>query len=410
MPHLQESHQLVQQTSKRLATDVLAPAAKRLDKGQAYSGAVLEMLAELGLFGIALPSEFGGDGLDLLSRTLALEQLSAGCATTGALLTVHYLYCGCIARHGSDSQKREHLEPFTRGRIGAYALTEPHCGSDAAALKTSARLEGDSWVLNGTKAWVTNGLIASAAIVFAVVAGRPRSISAFIVPLPTHGITFGAEEQLLGLRGLASGAMYLDDCRIPRANLLGDIGEGLQIALSALSESRVSMGAQALGIANAALTLAKDYALERRAFGQALAELQSIQFKLAEMVMRIEAARLMVYEASQQLDARALPHPKWAAMAKVLASETATFVAHQTIQIMGASGLSRDNPAERYYRDARVTEIYAGTSEILRLVIARDLLGTAAAPPSFAEHLPELGLEAPPAVADFTMARMGRES
>lgn len=286
------------------------------------------------------------------------------------------LYLGPILKFGSKEQKQQWITPFTGGdKIGCFALSEPGNGSDAGAASTTARAEGDTWVLNGTKAWITNSWEASATVVFASTdrALQNKGISAFLVPMPTPGLTLGKKEDKLGIRASSTANLIFEDCHIPRDNLLGEPGMGFKIAMQTLDMGRIGIAAQALGIAQAALDCAVNYAENRRAFGAPLTKLQAVQFKLADMALALESARLLTWRAAMLKDNKK-PFTKEAAMAKLAASEAATAISHQAIQILGGMGYVSEMPAERHYRDARITEIYEGTSEIQRLVIAGQLL------------------------------------
>lgn len=286
------------------------------------------------------------------------------------------LYLGPILKFGTPEQKRRWITPFTSGdKIGCFALSEPGNGSDAGAASTTAREEGDSWVLNGTKAWITNSWEASATVVFASTdrSRQNKGISAFLVPMPTPGLTLGKKEDKLGIRASSTANLIFEDCRIPKENLLGEPGMGFKIAMQTLDMGRIGIASQALGIAQASLDCAVKYAESRNAFGAPLTKLQNIQFKLADMALALESARLLTWRAAMLKDNKK-PFTKESAMAKLAASEAATAISHQAIQILGGMGYVTEMPAERYYRDARITEIYEGTSEIQRLVIAGHLL------------------------------------
>jgi butyryl-CoA dehydrogenase len=306
-----------------------------------------------------------------------MEEVSRGCALTGVIMSVNNsLYCDPVKSYATPAQKKQWLEPFARGeKLGCFALSEPGNGSDAGAAHCTATQDGDAWVLNGTKAWITNGYEADAAIVFATTdrAMKHKGISAFLVPMPTPGLSLGKKEDKLGIRGSSTCNLIVESCRIPLDCMLGEPGQGFKIAMGTLDGGRIGIAAQALGIAQAAFEAARDYAKERQAFGEPIAKLQAIQFKLADMSLRIEGARLLTWRAAQLKDQGA-KYTKEAAMAKLAASETATFVAHQAIQIFGGNGYVTEYPVERHYRDARITEIYEGTSEIQRLVIAGAVL------------------------------------
>jgi len=374
---LSETHQMLQKTCRDFADKELAPIAMALDQEHRYPKEQIAGLGELGLMGVFIPDEYGGAGLDVLGYAIAMEEISRGCASCGVIMSVNNsLYCDPIYKFGSDYLKKNFLIPFASGqKLGCYALSEPGNGSDAAAAKTTAKKDGDSYILNGTKAWITNGYEADAAIVFATTdasAGH-KGISAFVVPMPTAGLSLGKKEEKLGIRASSTCNLIFEDCRIPKECLLGEEGQGFKIAMMTLDGGRIGIAGQALGIAQAALEAAVKYAHERVAFGKPIDQLQAIQFKIADMAMRIEASRLLTWRAAH-LKSIGQKMTKEAAMAKLMASETATFVTHQAIQILGGNGYVTEYPVERHYRDARITEIYEGTSEIQRLVIAANAM------------------------------------
>lgn len=319
----------------------------------------------------------GGTGLDYLAYAIALEEISRGCASAGVIMSVNNtLYLGPIENWGNETQKNEFIQPFVDGsRVGCFALSEPGNGSDAGAASTTAQLKGDKYVLNGTKAWITNGYEAEAAIVFATTNKelKHKGISAFIVPKGIDGFSLGKKEDKLGIRGSSTCYLIFEDCEIPRENILGEPGNGFKIAMKTLDAGRIGIAAQALGIAQASLECAVDYATKRVAFGKPISKLQTIQTKIADMALRLESSRLLTRRAAWLKDI-GQNYTKEAAMAKLSASEAATFCSHQAIQILGGMGYVSDMPAERHYRDARITEIYEGTSEIQRLVIAGTVL------------------------------------
>lgn len=319
----------------------------------------------------------GGTGLDYLAYAIAMEEISRGCASAGVVMSAHNtLYLGPIVANGSDAQRTAFVQPFTDGhRIGCFGLSEPGNGSDAGAASTTAILKGDQWILNGTKAWITNAHEAEAAVIFATTdkSLKHRGISAFIVPHNAVGFSLGKKEDKLGIRGSSTAYLIFEDCAIPQENLLGTAGSGFKIAMQTLDAGRIGIAGQALGIAQASLELAVNYAQKRMTFGKAIAKHQAIQTKIADMALQIDAARLLTWRAAWLKD-NGKPYTKEAAMAKLAASETATMAAHQAIQILGGMGYVSDMPAERHYRDARITEIYEGTSEIQRLVIAGAVL------------------------------------
>jgi len=331
----------------------------------------------LGLMGIFIPIEYGGAGLDTLSYVIAMEEISSGCASCGVIMSVNNsLFCDPINKYGTTEQKKHYLKAYAGGhKLGCFALSEPNNGSDAAALMTTAKKDGDHYILNGTKAWITNGYEANAAIVFATVAPelKHKGVIAILVDMPTPGLSLGKKEDKLGIRASSTCNLIFEDCRVPAANILGEVGDGFKIAMSVLDGGRIGIAGQALGIGRAAMEAAAKYANERKAFGKTLAELPSIQNKFADMATKLDAARLLSYRAAWYKDHQR-PFSKEGAMAKLMASEAATFVAHQAIQVFGGNGYVTEYPVERHYRDARITEIYEGTSEIQRLVIGTRIL------------------------------------
>ncbi|XP_042193372.1 short-chain specific acyl-CoA dehydrogenase, mitochondrial [Callorhinchus milii] len=374
---LPDTHQLLRDTCRAFAEKELAPIAAQLDREHKFPAEQVKKMGELGLLAIDVPEKYGGTGLDYLAYVIAIEEISRGCASSGVILSVNNsLYLGPILKFGSEEQKQKWITPFTNGtKIGCFALSEPGNGSDAGAASTTARLDGDHWILNGTKAWITNSWDACAAIVFATTdkSLKHKGISAFLVPMPTPGLSLGKKEDKLGIRASSTANLIFDDCRIPKENILGNPGLGFKIAMQTLDSGRLGVASQALGISQAALDCAVDYAQKRMAFGSPIIQLQAIQFKLADMDLALESARLLTWQGAMLKD-NGKPYTKEAAMAKLAASEAATSISHQAIQILGGMGYVTDMPAERHYRDARITEIYEGTSEIQRLVIANQLL------------------------------------
>jgi len=372
-----EEYDMLRQTCRDFADQQLRPIAGDLDREHRFPAEQIAQMGELGLMGIAVPEEWGGTGMDSVAYAIAMEEISRGCASTGVIMSVNNsLYCDPVMKYGSEEQKREWLVPFASGqKLGCFGLSEPGNGSDAAAASTTARLEGDEWVLNGTKAWITNAHDAHAAIVIATTdkSMKHKGLSAFIVPTDTPGFSVGKKEDKLGIRASSTGNLIMEECRVPKAHLLGKEGEGFKVGMTTLDGGRIGIAGQALGIAQASLECAIEYAQGRKAFDKPIAKLQAIQFKLADMAMRVDSARLLTHRAAL-LKSNQLPYSKEAAMAKLAASEAATANAHAAIQVLGGMGYVSDMPAERYYRDARITEIYEGTSEIQRLVIAGALL------------------------------------
>ncbi|CAM9267132.1 unnamed protein product [Phaeothamnion confervicola] len=379
---LPDEHTMLREMCRNFADKELAPNAGAWDREHAFPKDAVKQMAELGLMGVAVDPEYGGTGLDYLAYAVAMEEISRGCASCGVIMSVNNsLYCGPVEKFGNADQKREYLEPYASGqKLGCFALSEPGNGSDAGAASTTARLDGGEWVLSGTKAWITNAHEADCAVVFATTDAKlkHRGISAFIVPRNAPGFSLGKKEDKLGITASSTANLIFDECRIPKENLLGELGMGFKIAMTTLDGGRIGVAGQALGIAAASLDCAAHYARERKAFGQPIAKLYAIQNKLSEMATRLDAARLLTWRAASMKDAGD-NFVKEAAMAKLFASEAATFCSHQAIQTLGGMGYVKEMPAERHYRDARITEIYEGTSEVQHLVIAGRLLSEYAA-------------------------------
>jgi len=370
---LTEEQKLLQKTVREFAESEVKPLAKELDETGRFPRDTFKKAAELGLTGIALPEAEGGAGFDHVAYSIVIEEISRCCASTGVILSVqNSLYCDPIHRFGNEEQKKKFLLPFARGeKVGCYALTEPQAGSNAAALQTKAVKKGDKYVINGTKAWITNGGAADAAIVY-VNTDPPKGekgITAIVVEKGTPGFKVGKEEKKLGINATACCELVFTDCEVPTGNRIGNEGEGYKVALSTLDGGRIGIGAQATGIAQGAFEAALAWSQERMAFGHPISQFQAIQFMLADMSTEIDAARLLVRKAAWKQDTGGR-FSMDAAIAKLFASEMATRVTHKAIQIHGGYGYSREYPVERAYRDARITEIYEGTSEIQRLVIS----------------------------------------
>ncbi|KVP32460.1 acyl-CoA dehydrogenase family protein [Burkholderia ubonensis] len=371
-----EDQRMIRDAARAFATEVLAPNAAQWDRDAHLPDAVVAQLGELGLLGMIVPQELGGAYTDYVAYALAMEEIAAGDAACATMMSVHNsVGCGPILGFGTPAQKERWLADMAAGRtIGAFCLTEPQAGSEAHNLRTRAELRDGKWVLNGAKQFVTNGQRAGIAIVFAVTdpdAGK-RGISAFLVPTDTPGFVVGKPEKKMGIRASDTCPITFENCAIPEENLLGARGEGLKIALSNLESGRIGIAAQALGIARAAFDKARRYAGERVQFGKPLAEHQAIQQKLADMATQINAARLLVHHAAK-LRTAGLPCLSEASQAKLFASEMAERVCSDAIQIHGGYGYLADYEVERHYRDARITQIYEGTSEVQRMVIARQL-------------------------------------
>ncbi len=373
-----EEQSLLRDMVRDFAEKEVAPSAAERDEEERFDrGLMFDRLAELGLTGIVFPEEYGGAGADYISYAIAVEELSRVCASTGVTLSAHLsLGSNPIYLFGSETQKQQFLVPLAEGRkMGAFGLTEPSAGSDAGGTRTTAVSDGDSWILNGTKIFITNAGEAEVYIVFARTdkdAKKHHGISAFIVEKGTAGFSFGKKEQKMGIRSSPTMELIFQDCRIPAANLLGREGEGFKVAMKTLDGGRIGIASQALGIAQGALDAAVNYAKERQQFGTAIGRFQGVQFQLADMATQIEASRLLVYNAAYRAS-NGLSYSQQSAMAKLMASETAMRVTTQAVQILGGYGYTRDFPVERMMRDAKITEIYEGTSEVQRLVIGSAL-------------------------------------
>src|SRR5262245_25425097 len=374
---LTDEQKMVQEMARSFAQKEVAPVAAELDAKGEFPSRFLPKMAELGLMGMMVPTEWGGAGLETLAYVLALEEISVACASTAVTMSVNNsLYCGPLVKFAKDAQKEKYLKPFAMGqKLGAYALSEPGSGSDAANQQTTAVLKGGKWILNGRKNFITNGPHADAMIVYAMndKEKRHKGISAFIVEKNFPGFTIGKIEKKLGICASSTSEVVLDNCEVPAENLLGEVGQGFTIAMSTLDSGRIGIGTQAVGIARAAFEAARKYSTEREAFGKKIYEFGAIQNYLAEMATKIDASRLLMHRAAWLKD-QGKSFGKEAAMAKLFASETAMWVTSKAIQVHGGYGYIKDYPVERYYRDAKITEIYEGTSEIQRLVICRQLI------------------------------------
>jgi butyryl-CoA dehydrogenase len=373
---LSDDHRAVQDAVRAYVQAEIAPNAARWDRDCHFPQAELRGLADLGCYGIAVPAEWDGAGLDYLALAVILEEIAAGDGATSTIVSVNNCpVCSILMAWANDAQKEKWLKPLARGELlGAFCLTEPHVGSQADGLKTTALRDGDGYVLNGVKQFITSGKNGDVAIVMAVTdkAAGKRGISAFVVPTSTPGYTVASLETKLGQHASDTAQIVFDNCRVPAANLLGEEGQGLKIALSGLEGGRIGIGAQAIGMARAAFDAALAYAKERVAFGKPIFEHQAVQFRLAEMATKIEAARQLVHHAASLKDA-GRPCLKEAAMGKLMASEMAERVCSDAIQIFGGYGYVNDFPVERIYRDVRVCQIYEGTSDVQKILIGRAL-------------------------------------
>jgi butyryl-CoA dehydrogenase len=374
---LDKEHEQIRALVREFAEREVKPGAAKRDEEEYFDRSIFDKMAELGLTGIPWPEEYGGAGMDYLAYVIAVEELSRVCASTGVVLSAHTSLAGWpIYKFGTEEQKQKYLKPMAEGKwIGAYGLTEPGSGSDAGGMRTTAVRDGDEYVLNGSKVFITNGDAAHVYVVFALTEPekRTRGVTAFIVEKGTPGFTIGKHEKKMGIRGSTTVELIFDNCRIPVENRLGDEGFGFKIAMMTLDGGRNGIAAQALGIAQGAYEEARNYALTRKQFGKPIADFQAIQFKLADMATKIEAARLLTYQAAW-LESQGLPYGQASAMSKVFASDTAMEVTTEAVQIFGGYGFIREYPVERMMRDAKITQIYEGTNEIQRLVIARSIL------------------------------------
>lgn len=379
---LSDEHKMLRDAARDFAKNEIAPVAAEFDESGEFPHRTVKKMGEMGFMGIEVPEDYGGAGMDTLAYVLALEEICKADAAHGVIVSVNNsLYCYGILKFGTETQKKKFITPVASGKsIGAYSLTEPMSGSDAATMKSRAVRDGDFYILNGRKSWVTSGPVADYIVVFMMTdpEKKQKGISAFLVEGKTPGLVRGKKEPKLGIRASATSELIFEDCRVPAENLLGAEGDGFKIAMTVLDAGRIGIAAQSLGIAEAAYEAAREYAGQREAFGQPIGVFQGTGFKIADMKTRIEAARLLTYNAALKKERAKTTGERFsqeAAMAKLFASETAMYVAHAAVQIHGGMGYSRELPVERYFRDAKITEIYEGTSEIQRLVISRAELG-----------------------------------
>jgi len=375
---LTDEHKMIRQAARDFAEKEIAPVAAEYDESGEFPVETIKKMGEMGFMGIEVPEEYGGAGMDTLAYVLALEEICKADAAHGTIMSVNNsLFCFGILKFGTEQQKQKYLRDVASGQaVGAYALTEPMSGSDAGTMRSRAVREGDHYVINGRKSWVTSAPVADYVLLFTMTAPEKqhRGITAFIIETDRPGFVRGKKEPKLGIRASATSEIVFEDYRVPVENRLGDEGEGFKIAMSVLDAGRIGISAQGLGIAEAAYEASLSYATEREAFGQKIGEFQGVSFKLADMKTRIEAARLLTYHAAllkQRARETGERYTLEASMAKLFTSETAMFCAHAAVQIHGGMGYSKELPVERYFRDAKITEIYEGTSEIQRVVIAR---------------------------------------
>jgi alkylation response protein AidB-like acyl-CoA dehydrogenase len=373
-----DEHEMIRHAARDFAQNEIAPIAAEFDETGEFPSATIKKMGEMGFMGVEIPEEFGGAGMDTLAYVIALEEICKADAAHGTIMSVNNsLFCYGIHRFGTEMQKQKYLKMVASGAaVGAYSLTEPMSGSDAGRMRTRAVRDGDDYVINGRKSWVTSAPFADFIVVFAITnpEAKHKGITAFIIETALPGFERGKKEPKLGIRASATSEIVFDDYRCPSGNRIGEEGEGFKIAMAVLDAGRIGIASQALGIAEAAYDASVAYAREREAFGRMIGEFQGISFKLADMKTRIEASRLLVYNAALAKERSKKTGERFtlqASMSKLFASETAMFVAHAAVQIHGGIGYSKEYPVERYFRDAKITEIYEGTSEIQRLVIAR---------------------------------------
>lgn len=374
---LTEEQEMIRKTVRDFAEGEISPKAGPMDEAEQYDYSLWEKMAEMGLTGVPFPEEYGGAGMDNICYAIAVEELSRICASSGVLISAHTsLGSWPIYAFGTEEQKQKYLIPMAEGeKIGALGLTEPSAGTDAGAVKTSAVLDGDEYVLNGSKIFITNGEVGDVYVVIVSTdkAKKHRGTAAFIVEKGTPGFSFGKKEEKMGIRASATYELVFENCRVPKENMLGEDGQGFKIALMTLDGGRIGIAAQALGIAQGAFDEAVKYSKIREQFGKPISAFQGIQWMLADMATRIDAARLLVYRAAYLKD-NGEPYGKESAMAKLYASECAMWVTTKAVQIFGGYGYTREYPMERMMRDAKITEIYEGTSEVQRIVIASNIL------------------------------------
>ncbi|MDR2940168.1 MAG: acyl-CoA dehydrogenase [Clostridiales bacterium] len=370
---LSPEHKLLQGLYRGFTQAEVEPLAEGIDEEERFPTETVEKLARYGFLGIPFPKEYGGQGCDNLAYTMAVEELSKACGTTGVIVSAHTSLCGTpLMMFGTDKQKEKFLIPVAKGeKLGAFGLTEPNAGTDAAGQQTKAVLDGDSYIINGSKIFITNAGYADVFIIFAMTdkSKGTRGISAFIIEKGAPGFSIGKKERKMGIRGSSTCEIIMEACRVPRENMLGKEGDGFKIAMKALDCGRIGIAAQALGLAQGAIDAVVKYVGERKQFGKRIGSFQNTQFQLADMQVRTDAARLLVYRAACAEDNNE-PFGHLAAMAKLYASETASDVTRRAVQLFGGYGYTRDYPVERMMRDAKITEIYEGTSEVQRMVIA----------------------------------------
>ena len=375
---LDKKHEMARSLFREFAENEVKPLAQETDETEQFPAETVKKMAKYGFMGIPVPKEYGGQGCDPLTYVMCVEELSKVCATTGVVVSAHTSLCiDPIMTYGTEEQKQKYVRPLATGeKLGAFALTEPGAGTDAQGAQTKAVLDGDEWVLNGSKCFITNGKVADVYIVIAITSitedkrGRKKkNFSAFIVEKDTPGFSIGKKERKMGIRGSATCELIFENCRIPKENLLGKEGQGFKIAMQTLDGGRIGVASQALGLAEGAIDECVKYVMERKQFGKKIGQMQNTQFELADMAAKVEAVKLLVYEAACTKDAHGA-YSHLAAMAKYLAGATASDVTRRCVQLFGGYGYTRDYPIERMMRDAKITEIYEGTAEVQKIVIS----------------------------------------
>lgn len=374
---LTEEQELIKMTARDFAAREVRPMAALNDREGKFPKELVDKLGELGFMGMMVPEEYGGSALGCVSYVISLEELCAACASTGIIMSVNNsLVCSPILAFASEEQKRAYLPDLASGKkLGCFALSEPDAGSDPAGLRTLALRKGDSYIINGTKAWITNGAEADVMVLIAATdpSKKHHGISAFIIDMNNPGVKIAKLEHKLGIRATSTAQIYFEDCKVPKSAMMGHEGDGFKIAMSTLDGGRIGVATQAVGIAREALEVAVRYSKERQAFGKSISSFQGLQFMIADMATRLEASRLLTLQAAVMKDNH-MNYSKESAMAKVFASEAAMWITTKAIQIHGGYGYTVDYPVERFFRDAKITEIYEGTSEIQRVIIAREVL------------------------------------
>nr|XP_022917120.1 short-chain specific acyl-CoA dehydrogenase, mitochondrial-like isoform X1 [Onthophagus taurus] len=369
---LSNEHSNLQKICRKFAEKELKPFASMFDRENKFPSEQIKKLGELGLMSIVAAKKWGGSEFDTLSLSIAVEEISRCCGGTGAIVSIHNsLYIDLVNNLCNDQQKEVFLKPFVGGEIGCFALSEPDAGSDVGNISTTATEKNDYYLLNGTKSWVTSGNVGKAAVVFATIDKNlaHKGITAFLIPIPTPGLTIGKLEDKMGIRASPTVSFYLEDVKVPKKNIIGNVGDGFKIAMKQLDKARIGIASQALGIGQAALDVAVDYVSTRKTFGKFLSEHQAVKLKISDMCQKLESARLLVWRAAVIADDDNISYTRESALAKIAASDAAIDISHNALQILGGIGYVKDMSAERHYRDARITQIYGGVTDILKMIV-----------------------------------------